>query len=344
MSNIMKNPLLKRLTLRVTLPVVSMLLATAHGYSSDYSQESTASAELSQFEKDRLSILSMVGDYEVSFDFEETVVLDPNYQKHAPHHSKAREFVTLVKDEGDLIVLQHILVSKGRMVIKHWRQDWHYQPKSIMAFTGNRTWEREDVPQDNISGLWAQVVYQVDDSPRYTALGRWTHADNLSFWDSSVGQRPLPRREHSTRKDYDQMFSSHRLTILDNSWIHEQDTTKAISEEKGSHFLVREQGLNTYSRLQNANLQAGYDYWEATQPFWQDVREAWDLVFEHSDQVKLRPQVNEIPLWIHMFWIAKEVNLLEQPYDSSEYRPRIAKIFNDFLEEGSSDFSQWLQP
>lgn len=340
----MKKSLLNNLSKKVILGILSMAITTTQGYSDTDQQTDKVPPELSRFEQDRQAILAMVGEYEVDFDFEETVVLDPEYQKHAPHHSKAREFVTLVKDEGELIVLQHILVSKGRMVIKHWRQDWHYQPKSIMTFKGERTWGKEPVSQEDISGLWAQVVYQVDDSPRYTALGRWSHQGNISSWESSVSQRPLPRREHSTRKDYDQMFSAHRLTLLENSWIHEQDTTKAVSNEKGSHFFVREKGINSYSRLQNANLQAGYDYWEATQPFWQDVREAWDLVFENSDQVKLRAQVDESPLWMHMFKMAREVNRSEEAYDSATYRPRIAKTFRDFLEVGSSDFSNWQQP
>lgn len=64
----------------------------------------------SGFDCDRRAILAMLGNYEVKFNFDETVVLKPGYERKAPKRSTAFEHVLLVEDAGKRISLQHILV------------------------------------------------------------------------------------------------------------------------------------------------------------------------------------------------------------------------------------------
>ncbi|PZR70160.1 MAG: hypothetical protein DI537_49090 [Stutzerimonas stutzeri] len=56
----------------------------------------------------------------------------------------------MVEDMGRHIVLQHLLVVPGEgdkaMVIKHWRQDWTYEPATVLVYAGKGKWTLEDVP------------------------------------------------------------------------------------------------------------------------------------------------------------------------------------------------------
>ena len=62
------------------------------------------------YEKDRAAILAMAGSYEVGFNFQETYAVRPDYTLKAPYYAAAHELITVVKDDADAIVLQHVLV------------------------------------------------------------------------------------------------------------------------------------------------------------------------------------------------------------------------------------------
>jgi hypothetical protein len=84
----------------------------------------------SSFEKDRAAILGMAGEFRVTFNFEETVALLPDYELRKPYESAAKELVMVADDEGEQITLQHLLVvtdMDGPKVIKHWAQIWTYE-------------------------------------------------------------------------------------------------------------------------------------------------------------------------------------------------------------------------
>ena len=88
------------------------------------------------------------------------------------------------------------------MVMKHWRQDWQYRPESRFDYQGSNRWRKTSLAKARVKGHWLQAVYQVDDSPRYQSLGRWHHQPQFSSWQSTIFNRPLPRREYSIRDDY----------------------------------------------------------------------------------------------------------------------------------------------
>src|SRR2546427_3784954 len=142
------------------------------------------SPDLRGRERDRAAILAMAGDYRASFDFLETVLFEPGAHPARPYRSWGTERIYVIEDRGDVIRLQHIMVMftlddagrrQGPFVQKHWRQDWRYEPDRLLVFLRDRRFAIEPVRAAERRGRWSQTVYEVDDTPRYASLGRWTH-------------------------------------------------------------------------------------------------------------------------------------------------------------------------
>jgi hypothetical protein len=249
------------------------------------------------FECDRKSILAMAGEFRVRFAFDETAALAPGYTPHAAQRSGGTEVVDVIADSGEQISLQHILVlGKEHTVVKHWRQDWHYQPTRILRFRGNGRFETETVDAAQARGAWSQTVYEVDDAPRYAGIARWTHAHDGDAWQSDRTWRPLPRREYTKRTDYQALEVTNRHTLTPAGWIQEQDNTKLIVGPDGStQALAREVGVNSYTRIHDYDFTAGRDYWNRTSAFWTDVRAEWDRIAATLPAFTTTPEPNGEP-------------------------------------------------
>lgn len=237
--------------------------------------QASASAS-SSFECDRRSILAMAGEYRVRFAFDETAALAPGYVPHAAQRSGGTELVVVIADDGNAISLQHILVlGKEHAVVKHWRQDWRYEPATVLRYRGNGRFESEMISDAQRRGAWSQTVYEVDDAPRYGGIGRWRHDIGTDAWESDRTWRPLPRRDYSKRKDYQALEVVNRHTLTPAGWVHEQDNTKLVLEAGGTHAIAREHGINTYAHVADYDFSAGRDYWRRASSFWADVRTRW---------------------------------------------------------------------
>lgn len=236
-------------------------------------------AEQDPFARDREAILAMAGVFDVSFDFIETVPLRADYGLKERKLSRGQEAVLVVEDLGTVIRLQHILqVNRGEgFAIKHWRQDWIYEPAQIHEFVGHNTWRRRSLSAEERRGRWAQIVYQVDDSPRYAAVAKWRHAAEGSVWTGTDTWRPLPRRDATTRDDYHVIAGANRHQITPDGWVHEQDNTKTILDELGepTGAVAREVAINRYRRAPSASPTIATRYWESTSAFWTEIRESW---------------------------------------------------------------------
>lgn len=295
-------------------------------------------------EKDRQAILAMAGDYKVTFQFQETVVVQPGYELKDPYQTEATEFVEVIEDTGDFISLQHVLVllnddpESEPSVVKHWRQDWQYEDTQINAYrgnaTGNKTWEHVELSPAEVKGTWSQAVYQVDDSPRYEAIGKWTHTGDRSAWESAETWRPLPRREYTKRHDYNVMVGRNRHTITPNGWVHEQDNYKLILDDAGQpkQVLVHESGLNVYDKVDDIDFAAGHEYWDATKVYWQDVRAVWADLLSQPGTLTLKGKVDGNRLHQVLFALAQEVKDSDS-YNSSAMRPQIAERIDRFVAE-----------
>lgn len=246
---------------------------------------------LTQHERDRRAILAMAGNYRISFDFIESLGFSENFKPARPYFSWATEHVTVIEDTGSFISLQHALVmyfkdkdgkEQGPHVMKHWRQDWTWQDTQLHEYAGNHTWKTTTVAHPE--GRWSQAVYQVDDSPRYAVMGTWTHDGLLHSWRSDNCPRPLPRREHTVRSDYNVLEGTHEITITPNGWVHLQNNRKLQIDPDGKRtYLGAELGVDRYEEISTPDLATAFDtYWAKTRDYWKDVRTTWkDTLTQH---------------------------------------------------------------
>jgi hypothetical protein len=276
---------------------------------------------LSAFERDRRAILAMAGDYRVTFDFLEVVAYLPLDKPNPPYQSWGTERIYIDSDEGEFISLVHILemriVQKDGaisepMVTKHWRQDWRYEPDSIVAYQGRDQWRERKLDAAQTKGAWAQSVYQVDESPRYASVGRWEHTASFSTWSSGETWRPLPRREWSVRDDYQLLIGTNRHTIGRSGWIQEENNLKAVitdarALDASRPYLGREYGVARYERLKGANFAAANQYYARTRPFWRNVRDAWTNAFAQQGTITLRGPVDKLGLFVPLFERADQI-------------------------------------
>lgn len=259
---------------------------------------------------DRSAILSMLGEYDVDFAFDETVLLAPGYERAPAQRSGGSEVVILVEDAARAdgtphrIVLQHILVDpKSGHVTKHWRQDWTWEAKQRFEFSADQTWRVRLLAPEKTRGAWTQCVYEVSDAPRYCGTGRWNHRYGVATWTSDRTWRPLPRREYTKREDYNAMNVENRHTIVPGGWTHEQDSTKAVRAADGStvRTIAREYGFNDYRSDTDVDFTPALDYWKATAGYWERVRTRWDAFLEDGRGLRLKTKIDGMALIIPLF-------------------------------------------
>lgn len=301
--------------------------------------------DLSQFERDRRAILAMAGPYRVSFDFLEVMGYQAGYEPPAPYQSWATEHVYVVADEGEHIALQHILVMsfvdddgqlQGPFVQKHWRQDWRYEAEAAHAYRGANTWRRETVSEDAREGRWLQTVWQVDDSPRYAAWGRWRHEPEYSSWRSGETWRPLPRREYSVRDDYDALVGSNQHVVLPTGWVQEERNEKVVVGEPGeiAERVAREYGIARYERISDYEFSAGDAYWEATVEFWKLVRAYWDELLAERERIHLKSRVDQAGLFRPLFQRAQAIADGERDFDAEADAAFVRETVDGYLADG----------
>ena len=294
---------------------------------------------LSKKERDRRAILALAGDHRVSFDFIETASTSADYEPQRPYFSWATERAFVIEDEKDFISLQHILVMEfvdqegkvqGPFVMKHWRQDWTYQDRTLVEYRGEQTWGKRTLRRQR--GTWTQAVYQVDDSPRYQTVGRWSHEGGMSIFRSEDFWRPLPRREFSVRDDYNVLAGIHEITVTPTGWLHSQLNQKLVVKEGVVHKRVAtELGAVRYERITTPVMGEAEDYWAATGSFWESVRSTWAAVEGTEKSFTIRSRVDEKPMYSHLFALAGR---LEQNPEADEAATAIEgmAVIGRFLE------------
>jgi hypothetical protein len=284
--------------------------------------------------RDRQSILAMQGDYTVDFAFDETVLLQPGYERQSAMRSGGDETVIVVEDTPTRIVLQHILVdAKSGHVTKHWRQDWFYEAPTRFEFTADQTWHVRAVPADATRGAWTQCVYEVSDAPRYCGTGRWDYTNGVATWTSDLSWRPLPRREYTKRSDYNALSVVNRHTLTPNGWTHEQFNTKVLRKPDGTQVeLAREFGFNDYLKTTEVDFKPARDYWQATAGYWAKVRALWDRFLSKAPGVHLKTKVDGMAMIIPLFTQAGDVQEGKPVADAA-----IAKVFTDWVEPAPAE-------
>lgn len=278
---------------------------------------------------DRRAILAMAGEYRVHFAFDEVVALRVGYTLKKPQRSGGEEWVEVIENSATHISLQHTLVGPKGEVTKHWRQDWDYQPRLTWRYVGDNTWQRRELTEAEVRGKWVQSVWQVDDSPRYAGVGAWVHDGNSAIWTSDLDWRPLPRREHTTRNDYDVIVAINRHEIGADGWVHLQDNLKLdTSAAISNRYLARETGNNRYEKISGFDFQPARDYWEKTSSFWALVRAGWTERFARADSIKVKESVDGIAIWMAMLEAAEA----DGPRDAAALKTRVDAVLDRYLE------------
>ena len=304
----------------------------------------TVAVAPSNFEQDRQSILAMAGDYKVTFDFSETVSFVEGYELKEPKLSGGHESVRIVEDRGDFISLQHLLVvgpNESPFVVKHWRQDWKYEPARVLMFVGGNAWEWQDVPASERAGTWSQTVYQVDDAPRYGAVGTWTYEDGIAEWTPPQEWRPLPRRDMTTRDDYHAVDAVNRHVITPWGWVHEQDNSKLILDGV-PQALVREVGINTYRAFDDYPVEAAEDYWVGTEDYWAGVRAHWTAIEAANLRFAITIKGETEPLYMPLLELAGAVNDGEKDLEPALVEARA--IIDSFVTPEIGELADRLRP
>lgn len=272
---------------------LTILLATI-SLTANYSQNK---------QEDIQSIKKMCGCYEVTFNFTETfqTTKDSTYKASPTKKDHALEWVELVEESSDKLVLQHLLIVNDDMIIKHWRQDWLHQNTEFYQFFKDKTWKYQKLNSKDVKGQWTQKVYQVDDSPRYEGTASWIHKDGKDYW-MNVTDAPLPRREYTIRNDYNVMERRNIHEITKYGWLHEQDNRKLVRDENGNDTaLAQEKGLDLYVKVADYKCKAAQKWWKENEVIWKNVRAKWQTVFDQDKTIELEKSVDNKPLFSHLF-------------------------------------------
>ncbi len=280
--------------------------------------------------RDRQSILAMQGGYLVDFAFDETVLLQPGYERAPAVRSGGDEVVIVVEDSPGRVVLQHLLVEpKSGHVTKHWRQDWTYEAPRRFEFSADQTFAVRDIPAALTRAAWTQCVYEVSDAPRYCGTGRWTYDNGVATWTSDLSWRPLPRREYTRRSDYNALSVVNRHTITPGGWTHEQFNTKVLRKADGTQQeIAREFGFNDYQKDTDVDFGPAYRYWEGTKDYWARVRARWDRFLVQAPGLHLKMPVDGMKMIIPLFTQAGE----------EEQGKKVADAEIDAV------FAEWVEP
>lgn len=285
-----------------------------------------------KFEQDRNAIKSLAGFYKVTFNYAETFSPDKEYQFHDRHRSSAKEIAIIVEDAPKKIVIQHLLVIRDSMIIKHWREDWTYEDPKILVFDKEDTWKNVTLKPEETKGKWTQKVYQVDDSPRYQAIGTWVHVDGRSQWISNADS-PLPRREHTERNDYNVLNRRNFVYLTPTGWMFEQDNKKIVrTPGEKDKLIAQEKGLEEFVKVDPQQFAYAQEWWKNNASFWKDARDVWENTFNSNTVIKLASKVDNKVLYERFF--NTNAQSVKEKWSSAKNKEEITKIINAYLIKG----------
>ncbi len=256
----------------------------------------------SQQKEGRENIKDLCGCFAVTFNYAETFTNDTTkkFFAHKMDNFAVNEYAYPIEESDTRVVIQHLLVipdGKGT-VIKHWREDWQYEQTLQWQYTNAQEWIKTTLSQDAVKGKWTQSVWEVTDAPRYTGTSEWVHANNQTFWLSTT-DAPLPRREYTTRKDYNIMQRTNRIIVTPQGYLHEQDNKKIIRKAGVPDSLqAEEKGYNHYARVPESRCASAKAFWTTERAaFWKDVKALWDEKMSSGTKITLKTKADGTVLY-----------------------------------------------
>lgn len=263
--------------------------------------------------EDQKAIKAMCGCFEVKFNFAETFqyIKDENYVPSKTKYEYGLEWVALVEDLDNKIVMQHLLIVGDTMIVKHWRQDWEFENTKFYNFKKDLTWNFETKPKNEVKGQWTQRVFQVDDSPRYEGSATWLHVDGRHFW-TNTADAPLPRREYTVRSDYNVLKRTNTHEIVKDGWIHNQDNEKIVRNENVKDVLLaKEKGIDFYKKVDDSKCIAAQKYWKKNAMMWKKIRDKWETIFVKDKDLVMQIPQDKQPLFMKLFALKPDVSTVE---------------------------------
>ncbi|TKC12543.1 hypothetical protein FA048_02695 [Pedobacter polaris] len=287
-----------------------------------------------KLDQDREAIKSLAGFYKVTFNYAETFSPNDDYKFHERHRSSAKEIAIILEETPKKIVIQHLLVMRGdSMIIKHWREDWTYEDTQILAYDKENAWKKVTLSANDVKGKWTQKVFQVDDSPRYQAIGSWVHVDGRHQWQSNTDS-PLPRRESTERNDYNVLNRGNNLYLTANGWMFEQDNKKIIRSESGDKLVAMEKGLEEFIKTDPKSFGYAQTWWKQQEGFWKDARATWDVVFAENNYIKLNLKIDNKLLYEQFFALGDQS--AKEKWSSEKNKENIKKVIDAYLAKKAS--------
>ena len=131
------------------------------------------------------------------------------------------------------------------------------------------------------------------------------------------------------------LIGTNRHTITPTGWVQEEDNLKVVLDDGGRPIekqpvLAKELGLNRYERLKDFDDSAGRRYQERTEPFWTEVRAAWDEIAAENERFTLRAAPDRGQLFVPLFEYAEK--LYEgAPLDQADARAFARKTVRGYL-------------
>lgn len=290
----------------------------------------TTVAVQAQDKKEQQAIKNLCGCYEVEFMYAETFSGNPVYKLAKPYNAHGLEWVEPVEISDKKLVLQHLLQISDTMIIKHWREDWEYEKAGLWKFDKQAAWKYEATPKQQ--GQWTQTVWEVDDAPRYQGTSHWISNNNKYYWENTT-DAPLPRREYSTRNDYNVLQRTNRIIVTDTVWTHEQDNLK-VSRTDGTadKAIAQEKGYNIYTKVNDSRCAAAAAWWKQHGAFWNTVRHSWDELLKEKKLIRLLPKVNGQSISQQLASLEKE-----QVADKAQLKAKAVAVLQQFTETKGSE-------
>ncbi len=271
---------------------------------------------------------NLCGCFSVNFKYAETFSPDDTYKFHEREDMNAIELALPIETTDKKLVIQHLLVVADTMVIKHWREEWVYEAPVMYEYQGDKVWKKKELAAAETKNKWTQTVWEVNDEPRYQGVSMWVNNDGKTFWESTA-DAPLPRREYSTRSDYNIMKRRNRLYLTENGYVHEQDNDKILREEGKDKLIAQEKGYNTYYRVEDKECAKAKEWWKNNAEFWSVVRNEWNKYIATTETVTVKSKVDDKILGEHFTALWKDWN--SKKIKTSELDAKVHEVLTKFL-------------
>lgn len=289
-------------------------------------------AGIAQLQEGKKNIDKLCGCFDIYFRYAETFSPDPEYKFHKREELEATELALAIENTDKSIVIQHLLVMGDSTVIKHWREDWVFEQPYLWKYQGDKKWTKQELKPEQYKGKWTQTVWEVDDAPRYQGVSEWINTDGKTFWQSSV-DAPLPRREYTTRSDYNILRRGNRLVLTENGWTHEQDNDKVLAKDGSETLIAQEKGYNIYRTASPNECAFAKGWWTSQATFWNKIRTEWNQLLASVNTIHLQTKIDNKMLYQYFDELSTQYAKKEIGLDAVSVKSK--ELLKKFVQAGA---------